>query len=149
MTNQDVRKAIVETKLELVKLKDESICPHHILKQDLQEALQILVDLAQSVLDAKIPDREKIIDTILKVAMGNHDDISAIDEANAVDSADEILDDFRLYQQKCLGELEEVINDYKVVEDKLDCHITGKEHNEQLGLLAQAIRDEDFNYPTT
>jgi len=38
-----------------------------------------------------------------------------------------------------LERLEEVINDYKVIEDKLDCSITGKEHNEQLDLLFHEI----------
>jgi hypothetical protein len=38
--------------------------------------------------------RDRLIDIILKVAMGHHDDISKQDEDNAAQAADEIVEIF-------------------------------------------------------
>ena len=62
-----------------------------------QNALQILVDTANSVLNDELVkakpsmSQKELIKIILKVAMAHHDDISKQDEDNACEAADTIL----------------------------------------------------------
>jgi len=77
-------------------LKDASLCisikTDFAEKEYCAEAIEILLAYASR----PEPSVEELADIIIKVAMGHHDDVSKMDEDNAVDCATAILTKFRL-----------------------------------------------------
>ena len=90
MYNQEeIKKAI-----ELVKLAYPYSSKYKGLKED--EALQLLLDLAQQVINVKISQQDEIADMLIPYMRDN--------ERFAI--SDKILYDFRFWQATCLGKLE-------------------------------------------
>ncbi len=105
------------------------------------ESLKVLLTLAQQVLDAKCPEEARPLPGSL-----SSPDSYIVGKRDGYNQA---LSDFRLYQAKCLEELEEVITNSslsKALGDKYIKNHKGAEFgifvwDKALSDLAQAIRD--------
>ncbi len=111
------------------------------LEKESKEVLKVLLTLAQQVLDAKCPEEARPLPGSL-----SSPDSYIVGKRDGYNQA---LSDFRLYQAKCLEELEEVITNSslsKALGDKYIKNHKGAEFgifvwDKALSDLAQAIRD--------
>ena len=95
MTPDEIKKAIeISKELYEIRLKNCGNIPPYVLSEE-AKALQILIDLAQSVLDAKMPKKKEF--------NGGMPFFSPL----IIDGYNSAFHDFRLWQEKCLLKLEE------------------------------------------